>query len=352
MIGENNVDEYILYLDESKDEINNKYFCIGGLIIKKSNVEILESGILEVKRCIWDDEFIKKNSPILHCVEITSIKNSRDNKKRLLTLSQKYPNFSLLSSKSKDEIKQIYDNVYTECCKIIKKLECITIGCLVNLDHLAYLYGDFVKNNRDLILDIAFQEVISNYSHFLHKSNGVGNIVYESRNPSSALTEKSPDFKMFDDFCKIKSCNKGMVFIDEKTLAKTIRYLYIHNKYKNIAGLQLADFISYNFIQNEKISNSSQYTEFMNKINSRLYNGMFDIDNKDLRFYFGLKRVPFDYQRISNLESENIKLKNNNKKLKNEKNKLLKSNKKISESKDKLIHENNELKKIIDSFDK
>ena len=114
----------------------------------------------------------------------------------------------------------------------------------------------------------------------------------------------------------------------------------------------MADFISYNFIQNEKISNSSQYTEFMNKINSRLYNGMFDIDNKDLRFYFGLKRVPFDYQRISNLESENIKLKNNNKKLKNEKNKLLKSNKKISESKDKLIHENNELKKIIDSFDK
>lgn len=340
------MDEYTLYLDESSDK-SQKLFSISGLIVNNSNIDILNTGILDMKKYIWDESYIEKNNPILHCVELTRIKDHRGNQQKLPSLLKQYPIYSILSSMEKDDIKKLYDSIYARCCKIIKETQCVTIGCLIDIEKLSYLYGETVTHNTNLLFDIAIQEIISNYAHFLLHNNGVGNIIYESRNDSAALTEKSSDYKMFDNFCKIKSCNKGILFADEKMIAKTIRYFYMHNKQENIAGLQFADFIAYNFIHGEKISNVSQKTEFMNKITERLYNGMHDISIKDLRQYFGLKKIPFDFEKMQELQNEYSKIKKTYENLKIERNSLIKKIKKISESKEKLIDENIKLKKPL-----
>ena len=335
------MEEYTLYLDESKNK-EKTLFLIGGIIIKNSKIDELGSAIYDAKKCIWDEKYINTTHPALHCVELSTIKNNRNSKKFLYTYFNLHPTFSVLGLKSDSEIKTIYDNVYKICCKTIKDLECITIGCLINLEKFKYIYGDSLYINEDILFEVAMQEIIENYSYFLFLNKSVGNIVYESRNDEFALTEKSPDFKMYNNFCKIKACNKGISFINQDIIAKTIRYFYMYGKQKDISGLQFADFVAYNMLQSINRA-ESQYTEFMKKILDRLYNGGHNPADKDLRDYFGLKRLPYDFQNIHDLESQNSALRKSNDNIKNEKNNLIKKNNLLFDKKNKLADQNKTL---------
>ena len=90
-----------------------------------------------------------------------------------------------------------------------------------------------------------------------------------------------------------------------------------------------------------------QYTEFMKKISDRLYNGGNELSAKDLRDYFGLKKLPYDFQSIHNLESENATLRKANDNIKIERNNLIKKNNLLTEGKNKLINQNETLKAEI-----
>lgn len=342
------MDEYTLYLDESKNS-EKTLFVIGGIIIKNSEIAKLNSAIYDVKKCIWAEDYINDNHPILHCTELSTIKNSRSNKRFLSTYLNIHPTLSILGTQSSSEIKSIYDNVYNICCKTIKAIECVTIGCLVDIEKFKYIYGNSIYPKEDILFEVALQEIIENYSHFLLCNKSVGNIVYESRNDEFALTEKSPDFKMYNNFCKIKACNKGVTFIDQETISKTIRYLYMHSKQEDIPGLQFADFVAYNMIQSTNRT-TEQYTEFMKKISDRLYNGGHELTGKDLRDYFGLKKLPYDFQRIHLLEDANTALKKSNDNIKTERNNLIKRNNLLIEGKNKLVTQLEDCKTEIKRF--
>ncbi len=329
------MEEYTLYLDESKNK-EKTLFVISGIIIKNSEIDKLNSSITDAKKCIWDKSYINNNHPVLHCVELSTIKDSRNNKRFLSTYINLHPHYSILNTKSSVEIKKIYDNIYNICSKAIKDTNCITIGCLIDIEKYKYIYGNKPYPKEELLFEVAVQEIIENYAHFLLNVNGVGNIVYESRSSELALTEKSPDFKMYNNFCRIKSCNKGISFIDQETIAKTIRYFYVYSKKDDISGLQLADFVAYNTLQSINRT-KEQYTEFMKKISDRLYNGGHDLSVKDLRDYFGLKKLPYDFQSIHKLENENASLRKSNQNIKTEKNNLAKKNKLLADGKNKLV---------------
>ena len=336
------MDEYTLYLDESKNR-EKTLFLISGIIVKNSEIDNLSATIHDAKKCIWDERYIKSNHPTLHCVELSTIKDSRNNKKFLSAYLNLHPTFTELKSKSGAEIKAIYDNIYSICCKTIKESGCTTIGCLIDIEKFKYIYGEIISPKEELLFEVAMQEIIENYAHFLHSTQSVGNIVYESRNDEFALTEKSPDFKMYNNFCKLKACNKGISFISQEVIAKTIRYFYMYGKSENIPGLQLADFVAYNMLQSIKRT-KGQYTEFMKKISERLYNGGYMLADKDLRDYFGLKKLPYDFQSIHSLENENTKLRKANDNIKNERNSLMKKNNLLIEGKNKLINQNEDLR--------
>lgn len=338
--------EYILYLDESGI---GTHFSISGLIVKKEKIEMLEQGLREIKKCIWDEQFIQDKSPILHCVELTRIRDYREKEQKLEKIFLEYPDYNVLNSKTSEEIKQIYDNIYYKFCKLLKELDTVIIGCVIDKKNLSYLYGNTFNHTDEFLFDMAFKSTIENFSYFLKKNNGIGSIIYESRNGDCDYSEKSKDYKMFDTFCKIKTNGKGMTFCDDATISKTIRYLHIYSKSDNIAGLQVADFIAYNFMQYEKLKDKNKKTEFMKRIYSRLYNGGYDISDKDLRSYFGLRKIPFDYEEVFSLQSQLKKLKKAHENLKTERNNLIRKKEKLEILKVKLVEENKILKENIDN---
>lgn len=340
------MNEYTLYLDESKNS-NGTCFAVSGFIIRNSNIEQLNIAIEETKRYIWGDEYIRKYKPVLHCVELTTVKNCSWNKKNLSSYIKHYPHYSSLLNEGSENIKRIYNNVYGKLCKTLKEIDCVTIGCSIDINKFKYIYGDNFKIDSELFFEVTMQETIENYAHFLYTNNSIGSIVYESRNNDAAQTDRTPDFKMYNNFCKVKADNKGISFINQDMLSKTIRYLYIVNKKDNIAGLQLADFIAYNTASTKSFFDGQLKTEFQNKIIDRLYNGSIKIDEKDLRPYFGMKYLPYDFEYLKEMENECLKLNKSLESVKNEKRKLLKANTNLYNEKNRLIEENEKLKKQI-----
>ncbi|MCM1123617.1 MAG: DUF3800 domain-containing protein [Eubacterium sp.] len=345
------MEEYTLYLDESKNS-NETCFAVSGIIIKNSNIEQLDTAILEIKQCIWDDAYIKRCSPVLHCVELTTIKNCCWNKKNLLTYVKHFPHYSALIKEDSATIKKIYNNVYSKLCRTLKQIDGTIIGCSIDINKFKYIYGENFRIDSELFYEVAMQETIENYAHFLYMNNGIGSLVYESRNDENSKTNRSPDFKMYNNFCKIKSSNKGITFINQDMMSKTIRYLNIFSKQDDIAGLQLADFIAYNTAAVKSFFDNNKMTEFQNKIADRLYNGSVEINEKDLRSYFGMKYLPYDFEYLKELEKERLKLKKALDSVKNEKNKILEKNKNLANAKNKLIQENEKLKEQIRELSK
>ena len=259
--------EYTLYLDESRND-EGTYFAVSGIIIKNEDIDILNAGILEAKHCIWDDEYIEKLKPVLHCVELTTIKNCCWNNRYLSSYVHSHPQYTHLQTRSASDIRSMYNGVYSKLCKLVKTINGTVIGCSIDINKFKYLYGGDFKVNSELFFEVAMQETVENYAHFLYKNNGTGSVVYESRNDENAKNDRSPDFKMYHNFCQIKSSNKGISFMNQSMMAKTIRYLNIFSKRDDVAGLQLADFIAYNTTAVKSFIKDNNKTEFQRK-NSR-----------------------------------------------------------------------------------
>lgn len=338
------MEEYILYLDESKNS-KGTVFVIGGFAIKKNEIEKLEKYILTAKKCIWEDDYISNEHPVLHCTDLNVIHNNRKNKNRS-NIIKNYEFLNILDGKEPEQIKDIYNNVYIKLCEAVKNLSIVPLGCILNLQKYRFIYNNYLDGKYELFFEVAMQQIIENFSYYLYCNNGVGSIVYESRNGKTE-SKNSNDSKMFDNFCKIKICNKGISFITQKTIFETVKYFNSYSKHDDIAGLQLADFIAYEFMNRGNDLNIGNYPEFTKKLFSRLYNGGFSLEDKDLRHYFGLRSLPFDYELIISQQSQIERLERANRNLKSEKNKLFTDNQRLKERKQKLIDENSKLRNEI-----
>lgn len=343
------MDEYTLYLDESTNA-EGTCFAVSGIITKNDMINTLNNNILEAKKCIWSEEYISEQHPILHCVELTTVKNCMWNRKSLALYIKQHPHYSSFQSKENKIIKGIYNNVYSRICKTLKEIDGIIIGCSIDINKFKYIYGEQFHIDSELFFEVAMQETIENYAHFLYTNNAIGSIVYESRSNINEKTNRSADFKMYNNFCKIKSSNKGISFINQDMLSKTIRYLNIYKKSDDIAGLQLADFIAYNTTSAKSFFDGNNKTEFQNKIINRLYNGAIELSEKDLRQYFGMKYLPYDFEYITKMEIECSKLRKSLESVKCEKNRLLKENTNLHNEKNRLIEKNKKLKNQIEEL--
>lgn len=346
------MDTYTLYLDESKSE-NEKMFVVGGAIINNADLNKLDNMMSDVKRKIWDEDYISLNSPILHCTVLSTIYHNRKNKN--LNRFIKDANYSLFNSKNTDEIIEVCKSVYSELSKTLKSIDATIIACLVDLEAYNYLYKSdetIVKKNMDSLFEVAMQEIVENFTHFLIRNNAIGHIVYESRNGELEFSHKSSDVKMYDNFCKIKSCNKGISYLNNSSIIEKVRFLSIYSKRDDVSGLQLADFIAYNILKLEQKATGGMNNDFLKKIKTMIYNGGYDLADKDVRYYFGIKKIPFDYLKIDRLQSEVDKLKISLADLKKERNRLQKDKEILTRKKDNLIAKLNNMQINIDDTDR
>lgn len=327
------LDEYTLYLDESESDDN---FSIAGVIIKNDEFPILETSISEVKEMIWDSEFIKRENPTLHSTELSIIYNNRKNPKKCRYTNGSY---TVFNNKTDVEISDIYNKVYVKLTCIIKEQNITTIGCIINKRKFEEFY--IINGKMDMIdnwYDIAMQEIIEMYSHFLCSVNGIGSIACEARSAVGDNKKNAADVKMYNNFCKIKVNNKGISYIKCDTLDDRIRNLDIIGKKENNAGLQLADLVAFNFV---KWSNSrdNNKTDFMKRIHRAAYNAGYDVTLKDMRSYWGIRMIPFDFTYIDSLINERKTIKRAYENLKRDRNNIAKKSKILKEEKQKLKDE-------------
>ena len=349
-------DEYVLFLDESEFNIS-KTFAIAGIALKKDDIGILEQGIEEIKRLIWDEEYIIKNNPVLHCTELQKVYDHRkiDN---ICGVKEEYQEFI---KKTESEIEKIYYQVYGKISQLLKKANATVFSCIIKLQQLQDLFFiDEGHNGNHLIDDkynIALQKVIENYTHYLSVNDGYGDVVYESRNTLGENSAKSPDIKLINVYHKIQANNKGIVYTNSVAVQSRNRTIVAFSKSENLAGLQLADFVSYNIIKFERCKVEKQITDFMKLIHRLSYNGGHSVAEKDQRSFWGMRVLP-SYLRMEELIASNKSLKNAYNNIKKERNKLKKvieSDKtQIAQLEEKiktLEGENEELKRLIKTVD-
>ncbi len=270
----------------------------------------------------------------------------------LLTNTYKYINraeYKVFKKMEHIHIKDIYDKVYIKLSEIIKTFDITVFGCKVDETKFKYLFETSQKILEDPY-NIALQVIIENFTHFLNNKNGVGYIVYESRNAESNADKKSPDIKMYENFCKIKSVSKGIPYINQNSITNRIRYFDIVRKITENPGLEFADFIAFNLYKSFFVGDTKDKTEFMKKIEKSLYNGGFSQSVKDLRCFYGVRNIPEDYETINFLNKELDRLKRAYKNLKNEKEKLSSKNTILKQEKDQIKEQNKLLQEEINTL--
>ena len=72
------MEKYTLFLDESNDKDKGLIF-VAGFAIPNSQLELFSDYILDIKKLIWDEDYINNNTTILHCTELRTIYNNRRN---------------------------------------------------------------------------------------------------------------------------------------------------------------------------------------------------------------------------------------------------------------------------------
>lgn len=255
------MDEYTLYLDESETENKNgeKYFCIGGIIVKNSyHDNFLVEKLNNAKRKIWnnDDNYINN---IIHELEINEA-----NKKHFSKINKYNKMFC---------IKENYNRAYKEMSFLISDKNIYTIGVSLCVNMIDSYYNSETYNNK---FTICMQLIIENFCHFLIEHNAKGSICYEELQTKQNGSIKK---KYNQIYCS------GTMFYPHKIIQKYITGLEFKNKSDNIAGLQIADFIP-NDLARCHANMKPKYNKTHKYIKSRLYDG--NISRKDR---FGFKKI-------------------------------------------------------------
>lgn len=254
--------EYTLYIDESetKDQDDNRYFVMSGVIIKNDNYSNIENALNKIKQKVWDNK-LGCEEYILHEKDI-SFASYRLNSRKLNRIQECYHIFQ-------DRKKVVL--LYNELSKLFKNNEILTIGVCLDKTVLHSCYGEDKINNQ---FTIAIQLLIEHYCQFLIKNNGIGDICYEAMQPEQ-------NTKIQQRIYELKAL--GTLYYSPKTIQNYLRKICFVPKTENLAGLQLADFVP-NTLGRYAASMKPKNKDFAKNVRATLYDG--EIEEK---YKFGLK---------------------------------------------------------------
>lgn len=261
---------YTLYLDESETHQHNRvthidsnyHFCMAGIIIADDDYSNLENDVINLKQNIWSDLSNSQNI-ILHQMRISEAAKGR------LDVIQ-YPEYMRFRA------HRIQRNFYRELKLIFTHQNLTIVGGSICKDDLRNNFSIGNKNVTDNYL-ISLQLLLENYCHFLCANNGLGKIIYESREPIG-------DENLRNRFYHIKLM--GSMYMPQKTMEKHLLGIDFIEKGANNAGLQIADFVPNSFAKDH-----ASFTQDTPNIFSTLKYCRYDgnVDNKNR---FGVKYMP------------------------------------------------------------
>ena len=249
------MDKYVLYLDES--HIGGDYSCVGGVIIKESEVSAVSADLDNLKRSLWPSD-AHPEQYIFHEKEISQAKKSG---------TASHPCYNIFRA------NRNYNKLYAGLSRIMKKYDIITLGACVDVSLLHNKYPGEVNPN----LTIALQLLLENYCHFLTTNNAYGDICYESM-------QEPGNTPLRQRFYELQAL--GTMYYTSHTFQMHIGDIRFRDKTENLAGLQLADFIPNTyarFVSGKK----PKHDEFKKAVLKKAYDGKIGDSAK-----YGLKKIP------------------------------------------------------------
>lgn len=262
--------KYSLFLDESVCHLpirgssspSYSYFCMAGIIIPDFELPLLQTAIDTLKRRTWGD-VTNPEAIILHQMRISEASKGRLD-------AQKFPEYVRFSNNAtrRDFYRGLRQVFATTSIKIV--------GSCLSLYDLEQFYKISYKNKPDPYL-VAMQFLLENYVHFLCLNNGIGSVIYETRNMIS-------DEQLRDKYYQVKLM--GSLYMTKQTTAGRLLGLDFACKSKNIAALQLADFVPNAFARSYAGLQPPRYNIF-STLNFHLYDG--GVGDK---VRYGIKNMP------------------------------------------------------------
>ena len=249
------MDKYVLYLDES--HIIGDFSCVGGVIIKESDIPSVSADLDKLKQRLWPSD-PNPEQYILHEKEITQAR-------KYGVASQPY--YSIFRANRK------YYKLYAGLAKIMKQYNLLTLGTCVDISSLQNKYPGEVNP----ILTIALQMLLENYCHFLTTSNAYGDVCYES-------LQEPGNTPLRQRFYELQAL--GTMYYTSHTFQTHIGDIKFCDKNENVAGLQLADFIP-NTYARFVAGKAPRHDDFKKAVIKRAYDGTIGDSAK-----YGLKRIP------------------------------------------------------------
>jgi hypothetical protein len=241
------MDEYFLFLDESKSIGPLAYFCLAGYIICKDEyTRDLIPKVNALKQSVFS-----KTDVILHEKDIRDATGD----------------FRRLSDKA------VRETFWSGIHAVFNESDVHVVGAGVSRDISATIYRSEHLNSD---YNIALQIILENYVCFLERSDAKGNVVIESSNETA-------DTKLRNLFHAIVS--DGTLFLSRNAFQRYLTTIAFYIKQDNHIGLQMADFIP-NAI-NRKISGlKPKPYSTINIIEEKLYDGHLGMKSR-----FGFKVV-------------------------------------------------------------
>lgn len=240
------MDEYILFLDETKPSPTNPYFCLAGFCIKRKDYEnVLIPKINKVKLDIFNDTSIvfhyndiKNNKGVFDCLKDAELRN-----------------------KFWQNIKQVLSDI-----------DFTVLGVYYNRKDMTKIFG----NGATTQYDIAFRHLLDNYTHFCKSNNAYGHICVESRTFKENTLLQDIFFKYL---------SYGSSYYNSETIRKHLTTIGFLIKGDNCIGLQIADFIPICLVRivNNKPDNYKLGELFDKKI--------YKIQNDDYKEVIGFTKI-------------------------------------------------------------
>lgn len=224
------MEEYILFVDETKKTTHNPYFCMSGICFKRSYYEdIVVPEINALK-----EKYFNNTKVIFHYSDMNNKKNGFEVFK---------------DSKLRQKFWTAYSN-------LLKKLEFTTFGIYYNQDDMKKIYGKGRSSNYD----ITFVALLKNYLHFLKSVNGIGSICIESRSFKENATLQRSYYNYL---------GTGSMFFSYDIYEKHLSTIGFIVKGDNCVGLQIVDIAPSALLR--EINNTKDFYGLGKKYREKLY---------------------------------------------------------------------------------
>lgn len=219
-------EKYTLYLDETKfkdRETGKHLYAVAGIIVPEEIIPAVEKAVLDVKKRVWPKKS-DYSGVILHEAEI------RSNNRRVL---ERRPEYVALIDSDGNKAKLIKG-----IGEVINRFDLTILGTVIDQTSIQNTYNIQFENNVYNSYKMALAKLIENFMLFLKIHDGVGEIIFESRQSG---TQDVEDKRVKKAYYKVLA--HGTLMYEGIEIQERIEGIHFLGKYENNQLLQIADFI-------------------------------------------------------------------------------------------------------------